>query len=170
MPKPSLSSVAASIVDPMLSDNYELRFPNIPTGDNIVPFIMQCRTASKPGITINPVEVQLFGHTLEFAGNLTYSHDMAVEYLENRKAEITSTLERWAEMIRSHESQHGAYKNEYSRDAYLYIYDQKGIIVKEYVIVNCWPSQVPETAFDGQSSNAIALQVTFKYDYYYART
>lgn len=170
MPKPTLANIMAAIPDPMLSDNFELQIPNPPAGvGNGLPFTMQCRTAQKPGVTINPVDIQLFGHQVEHAGNLTYTHDLTVEFVENRMADITTRLEAWADMIRSHESQHGAFKSEYARDANFIIYDQKGNIVKQYVLVNCWPSQVPELPFDGQAANAISLSVTFKYDYYYER-
>lgn len=170
MPKPTIGDIAASVPDPMLSDNFVLDIPSLPIGVSARPLLMQCRTATKPGMTINAVEVQLFGHTLEHAGNLTYNHDMSVEYLENRKAEILTILEGWAEFVRSHDTQHGAYKSEYARDGYLRIFDQKGIKVKEYRIVNMWPSQVPDVSFDGQSSNIIALSVTWKFDYVEEKT
>ena len=169
MPKPSLGDIAAAIPDPMLSDNYSLDIPNVPTGASSRPLLMQCRTASKPGLTINAVEVQLFGHTLEHAGNLTYSHDMQVEYVENRFMQIHTILEGWAEYVRSHDTQHGAYKSEYARDGYLKLFDQKGRTVKEYRIEGMWPSSIPETPFDGQASNLIAISVGFKYDSFSAR-
>lgn len=169
MPKPNLGAIAAAIPDPMLSDNFQLNFPSVPTGDNAIPLLMQCRTVQKPGFTINQVDVQLFGHTLEHAGNKTYTHDLSVEYVENRFGQITKILENWGDLIRGTESQHGAYKSEYARDAYLTIFDQKGIAVIEYTIINCWPSTIPELPFDGQQSGPITLSVTFKYDHYTRR-
>lgn len=166
MPKPTLGDISAAVPDPMLSDNFVLDIPNVPTGASSTPLLMQCRTATKPGFTINNVEVQLFGHTTEHAGNLTYTHDLTVEYVENRQAQIHSILEAWGELVRSHDTQHGAYKSEYARDAYLRVYDQRGVKVKEYRITNVWPSAVPDTNFDGQASNLITLSVTFKYDAY----
>jgi len=164
--KPSLGDIAAAVPDPMLSDNFVLDIPNVPTGASSVPLRMQCQQATKPGITLNAVEVQLFGHTLEHVGNLTYSHDMTVQYLENRKAQVQTILEDWAEYCRSHDTQTGAYKSEYARDAYLTIFDQKGLKVVEYVIAGFWPSQVPEVNFDGTNSQIITLSATFKYDFY----
>lgn len=170
MAKPSLGQIHTAIPDPLLSDNFQLNFPSVPTGDNAVPLLMQCRTASKPGVTLNSGEVQLFGHTIEHATNKTFGHDMSVEYVENRSMEIHSLLEKWANYIRGTQSQHGAFKNEYARDATLTVFNQKGDVVFEYVIVNCWPSSVPETSFDGASSNILSVAVTFKYDYYYNKT
>lgn len=166
MPKPSFGEVAASVVDPMLSDNYMLNIPNIPIGNDVGQLRLQCRSAAKPGQTINAVEVQVFGHTLEYAGNLTYSHDMNVDFVENRSGQVVSLLEAWAGFIRNDESQHGAYKNEYARDGIFTIYDNKGNVVKEYKIEGMWPSQIPDLSFDGSSSQLITLSVSFKYDRY----
>jgi len=165
MPKPSFGDVAASVLDPMLSDNFFLNINDIPgvgTFDNALR--MQCQSAVKPGMTINAVEVQVFGHTLEYAGNLTYGHDMSVEYVENRSAQITQTLEAWAEYIRSRESQHGAFKKEYARDGTLTIYDQKGAKVIEYKIENMFVTTVPDLSFNGSSASIITLSASFKYD------
>lgn len=153
----------------MLSDNFILDIPNVPTGASSVPLLMQCRTASKPGMTLNVVEVQVFGHTLEHASNITFSHDMQVEYVENRSVQIHTILEDWMILCRDPLTQHGAYKNEYSRDAFLRVFDQRGNRVKEYQIFGLWPSTVPETPFDGSASNLISVAIGYKYDYYLAR-
>jgi hypothetical protein len=168
--KPSLGMVNTAIPDPLLSDNFQLNFPNIPTNDSAIPLLMQCQQASKPGITLNNVEAQLFGHTVEHASNKVYSHDLSVTYVENRSMVIHKILEKWANAIRGTQSQHGMYKLQYARDAYLTVFDQAGRVVNDYVIVNCWPNMVPDTPFDGSASNIITLGVTFKYDYYFNRT
>jgi hypothetical protein len=166
MPKPTLGDVAASVLDPMLSDNFLLDIPNVPGGGNPQPLRVQCQSAVKPGMTINAVEVQVFGHTLEYASNKTFNHDMTVEYVENRSAQITTTLEQWGNFCRSTQSQHGAYKAEYARNGYFTIFDNKGTIVREYEIHNMWPSVVPDINFNGTSSSLITLSVTFKFDHY----
>jgi hypothetical protein len=170
MAKPSLGAVLAAVPDPLLSDNFQLAFPNVPTGDNSIPLLMQCKTAIKPGFTINNVEVQLFGHTVEHAGNKTFSHDLSVEYVENRMLQIHDILEGWGNLIRGTQTQHGAFKADYARDGYLTVFDQMGNTVKEYVIVNCWPSVVPDDPFDGTAANVISMQISFKYDYYYDKS
>ena len=164
--KPTLGDIAATVMDPMLSDNYLLDIPNLPVAGNAQALRMQCTSATKPGATINAVEVQVFGHTLEFAGNKTFSHDMSVEYVENRSGQITETLENWAELIRTTEGQTGGYKSEYARNGVFSIFDNKGITVREYTIVGMWPSAVPDLSFQGSSSSIITLSVSWKYDYY----
>jgi hypothetical protein len=165
MAKPNIGSIIAAVVDPMLSDNYQLAFGSVPSGGNTMPLLMLCQQATKPGMTIEPVDVVLFGHQIEFGGRLTYTHDLSVTYVENRLNQISNTLEDWAEMIRDHETQHGAYKAQYQTNARLTIFDQAGAVTAIYKIVNCWPSAVPEIQFDGTGANLITMQVTFKYDY-----
>lgn len=165
MPKPSFGDVAASILDPMLSDNFLLNIPNLPMPGGFENALrMQCQSATKPGFTINAVEVQLFGHTIEYAGNLSYGHDLSVEYIENSSAQITQTLENWGKLIRSDETQTGAFKREYARDGILSIFDQKGNVVKAYRIENMWPGTIPDLAFNGSNSSSLTLSASFKYD------
>lgn len=165
MPKPNIGNIITAIPDPMLSDNYELFFAQIPGGGNALPLRMLCQQATKPGMTIEPVDVVLFGHQIEFGGRLTYTHDLSVTYIENRMNEISRALEGWAEFIRSHETQHGNYKQQYQSNAVLRIFDQVGAVVDQYTIYNCWITQVPEVQLDGTAANAITMQATFKYDY-----
>lgn len=170
--KPKLGEVSASIQDPMFSDNYLLEIGSIPTAFNYQtagdqrPMVLQCRTAAKPGVTIENVEVALFGHTLEYVGRKTFSHDMSVEFVENRDGQIQTLLESWAEFCRSTSNQLGAYKADYARTATLTIFDVRGETKLVYKIYGLWPSSIPEITFDGQGANLITLSVTFKYDYY----
>ena len=169
MPKPSLGQISAAVLDPMLSDNFQMNFASVPTGANSQPLLMQCRTANKPGWTINSLEVQLFGHTTEHAGNLTYGHDLTLDYVENRSAQISKIIEDWGKFVRDPATQTGNYKADYQRDGELTVFDQKGNVVRSYIIHGCWPSSLPDVSFDGASSSIISLSVGFKYDWWEVR-
>lgn len=164
MPKPNLGEVQ-TIPDPMLSDNFELQIPNPPVGDGR-SLRLQCKTAAKPGSTLEQVLVQLFGHEMEFSGRLTFSHTMSVTYVESNTGLITKQLEAWQQISRTTQTQHGHFKKAYARDATFLIYDQEGSTKLTYNIVNIWPSEVPEISFDGSAANAIEVNVIFTYDYY----
>lgn len=206
MPKPTLNDVVR-ILDPMLSDNFALYFPVLPDGiESYINFTqgeggggqqgstaplnsqealtIQCRTASKPGSSIEPVAVELFGHNVQYAGRLTYSHTMSVEYVEDRRAIITRTLEGWQQLCRTVLTQHGNYKKSagaaagldnltstqgYAVDAELYCYDQAGAQTALFYLHNVWPSEVPDLSFDGSGANLITMSVTFTYDYFSMR-
>lgn len=168
MPKPTLDNIL-SISDPMLSDNFELIFGNVPsisgTG-NTEALRLQCKTASKPGMSMEQVSYDLFGHTVKFAGKLTFSHTMSINYVETWKGDATRTLENWLEVGRGVQSGHGKFKAEYASPATLIIYNQMGEISLQYKIVNMWPTEVPEVEFDGSSAEPVTLAATFSFDYY----
>lgn len=166
MPKPTLGAVQASIADPLYSDNFQLNIPNLPNGlsENPLPLLLQMRTGTKPGLTIAAQEVQVFGHTIEYAGNLTYNHDLSFEYVENRSLQIHKIIEGWMELIRNHETQHGAYKADYARNGDLTIFDNKGEVVAEYTIINMWPTTLGDISFDGSTATVISVSITWKFD------
>jgi hypothetical protein len=165
--KPQLGKVISVIKDPMLSDQFTLEFPSVPTGDaDSEPLMIHCQQATKPGLTLNEVQVQLFGHTLVYAGNLTYSHDMSTTFVENVRGGIMRIIENWAEKCRNHLTQHGGFYNDYARDGKLTIFDNAGAAALIYKIVGMWPNTVPETQFDGTNANLITHSVGFKYQYY----
>jgi len=165
MPKPNLESIL-TIADPMLSDNFEFIFGTIPGSNSTEPLRLQCKTAIKPGATLEQVTYDLFGHTVEFAGRLTYSHTMSVEYVENWQGTITRVLEKWQEMGRDHRSQHGKFKSGYATNAELIIYNQIGEVSLKYKVFNVWPTEIPELSFDGSAATALSLSASFSYDYY----
>lgn len=171
MSKFSLGDISSTLLDPLLSDNFKLVFANLPTifstPANTTALNIQCKNVTKPGVTLNSAPAQLFGHEIEFATNKTFSHDMSVTYIENRDMQIHTILDEWCEYIRGTQTQHGNFKADYARDATLFVYDQRGAKIKEFIIVNCFPTSVPETSFDGSSSNILEVAVTFKYDFYY---
>jgi hypothetical protein len=165
--KVEIGTIRDTIKDPMLSDNFLFEISSVPTGTaDAKPLMVQCQSATLPGCTINNVDVQLFGHTLTFAGNKTFSHDISITFVENVRGEIRRIFERWAEMIRTTEGQLGSYKAEYSTNAVLTVLDQKDQAVLVYTLYGCWPSSVPDTAYEGTAANLITHQITLKYDYY----
>lgn len=165
MPKPNLDTVL-EILDPMLSDNFDIIFQNLPAGVEARPLQIQCKTAIKPGTTIEEVAVELFGHRMMHVGRKTFSNSLQIEFVDDRNGKIHEMMEAWAEFCRETKTQHGHFKADYAADAEFYIYDQEGTKVKTYKIYNIWPSQVPDMQFDGSSAQAINVQMEFKYDYY----
>ncbi len=164
MPKPNLNDIL-SIKDPMLADNFELLIPNVPGGGSARALRIQCKSAAKPGSTVNEYLMELFGHALVHAGALTFTHDLPVTYIEDSRGSITQSLEAWQAVVRSKQTQHGNFKADYAVDAEFIIYNQIGAKVLIYKIVNMWPNQVPDLQFEGsQGTQAIELSANFKFD------
>lgn len=164
MAKPNLDEVLG-VKDPMLNDNFELLFADVPNGGNGRDLRIQCKTAIKPGTSITEVEIELFGHKVLHGAKRTWSNELSIEFVEDNKGTITKALEDWSEYIRGTDSQHGEFKEQYAKNATFIIYDQKGEKAMEYDLFNCWPSQVPDLQFDGTGGANITLSASFKFDH-----
>jgi len=154
---------ATGIKDPLLSDNYELLIPNPPAG-SAEALRIHCKSASKPGSTIEEQLVEVFGHKLLHVGKHSYSGSMSVTFVENYLMVITTALNDWAQICRSTQTQSGAFKEEYATDATFIIYGQDGAKIGEYLIKNIWPKTVPDHAFDS-SASALEAATEFAFDW-----
>lgn len=165
MPKVTLTEVLG-IPDPMLNDNFELTFTKIPGGGDGRKMRLQCRSGVKPGMSVQEVEVELFGHKVKHVGRKTFSGSMSVGFIESYEGRIVEGLENWAEVCRGTDTQSGAFKKDYAVTATLTIFDQTGAEALVYEIYNVWPTEVPEYSFDGAGGSAIQADATFAYDWY----
>lgn len=183
MPKPQLGRIMSVIKDPMVSDHFTLEIPLIANvqGDPET-ILIQCQSATKPGVTVDEVAVALFGHTIVYAGRKVFNHDLNVTYVENVRGTIMRMFEKWAELIRGSVTQHGRFKgadttgggaagggggsNGYAVNGKFSIYDNVGVLVLEYTLYNMWPATIPEVSYDGTASNLITHAIGFKYDWY----
>ena len=165
MPKPSLDDIL-NIKDPMLNDNFDLLFDRIPGGGNNRQMLIQCKTASKPGMSLQQAEMELFGHKVLHVGRKTFSHSMSISFHESYDAFINRALERWSEEGRKTKTQHGKFKRDYVATGTLTTYDQTGAVAQRWKVYNMWPTEVPEAQFDGSGGTAMTADATFAYDYY----
>ena len=171
--KPALGDVE-TILDPMLSDNYEFFIPKMPQAlssgtDGPRLLRLYCKSATKPGIENSVVDVDLYGHKLKFSGRATFDNTLTVEFVENRNGEVIKLLEDWHEIVRSPGWQLGEYKSRYKADsAEIVIVDQPGQRVAQYILYNVYPTTLPEMAFTGDDAQIISQSVTFSYDWWEA--
>jgi hypothetical protein len=154
--------------DVMDTVHFALRFGNIPgfSGDSS-PMTILCQTASIPGLTIEPVEVGLHGHTVRFRGRKTFSGTMSIGFVETASYEIQRRLRAWNEYcVGTNTSSSGGYKDQYAITAELEVYDVTQKIADRLSIFGVWPSDVPEVQLDGQSAQAMLINPSFTFDYF----
>ena len=170
--KPSLGDVE-TILDPMLSDNYELLIPKLPKnlslkggGDAVKMLRLYCKSATKPAISNEAVDVDLYGHKLKFAGRTTFDNTFTVEFVENRLNQVNGLMADWLELVRSTGYQLGNYKDDYKAVAQLTVVDTMGGTSCVYLIYNIFPTEVPEISFTGEDASVITASVTFSYDWW----
>lgn len=153
--------------DVMDSQHFRLLFGNIPGSEDSRPLTILCQTAVIPGVTVEPVEVSLHGHTVRFRGKQTFSGTFSVGFVEVSSYEIMSRLRKWKEFtVGTNSATSQGFKNRYSVTAELEVMDITGVVADRLKIFGVWPSEVPEVQLDGQSSQAMLVQPTFTFDYF----
>ena len=104
--------------DPLLQYNFDLVIANIPGGADIANFKTKIMTSAIPGMTIEPVVVDLHGFTIEYAGRKQYTRTLPFEILELRDMKSRDALRDWHDMTRD-DSSLGAYFDEYTTEVNL---------------------------------------------------
>jgi len=166
MAKVTYDEVNDYVADPLLSDNFEIVFPNLPAGVGDGKRLrVQCKTASKPGTEIEAQLVELFGHGVNHAGRKTFTKQFALSFQEDSKMSIHDIFEKWHEFIRGTQTQLGTFKKDYAVSCDFIVYQQDGSVAKTYKLQGVWPTQNPETSFD-QGGQALEVQGQFSFDIY----
>lgn len=164
MPKVTLNETY-SLPDPMLNDNYDIVFTDIPGGGDGRQLRIQCLSASLPGATLQTVEVELFGHKLIYAARKTFSHQMTVALHEVYDGRTYVSIKNWMALGRATQTQTGGFSDAYMRTALLTIYDQTGAAAMSWNIHRMFPTELPEYAFEGAGGAALRCDAQFAYGY-----
>lgn len=169
MAKVTRAEFETRTADPLLSDNYELIIPKLPSfiseSNAIEAIRIQCKSTSKPGTTIQEALVEGFGHQGRSAGRKEFSGSLNIEFNENSDMTITKICQQWIDGIRATDTQLGTFKKDYTVTATLNFFKQDGSIAKTYTIFNLWCKSAPELQMDG-SGSAVPVSAEFSYDYY----
>lgn len=152
--------------DPMLDDNFEIIFSNLPSviSDGANVFRIHTKTGTLPGVTIDEVLKEAFGYQIRYAGRKNFSGSFSLEFNENREGALLKRLRKWSKLMRGTKESTGKLKKEYAASVTFNILDQDGSIVDTSTIYGVWPGQVPDYQFSG-SAQAIPCTVDFKFDY-----
>lgn len=169
-----------SLPDVLMMDRFRLDFSSVPSGGqtNALDLAIRCQQCVIPGRQIEPIEVNLNGHTVHYRGRGRYPGIMMVSYVEFRDMAATRMLRGWQEAVVGTDTGDGLSKNAnnvvsttsvlgagYARNARLAIHNENGTEAASFTIVNCWPTDVQDVQLDGMTSQAVLLNATFQYDY-----
>ena len=153
--------------DAMDSEHFQMLFGSIPGSSDTRPLSINCQTAVIPGITVEPIEVALHGHTVRFRGKQTFSGTFSIGFVENSAYEIQRRLRAWKEsVVGTNTATSQGYKNQYAVTCELQVFDTTGVVADQLKIFGVFPSEVPEVQLDGQSSQVMLIQPTFSFDYF----
>jgi hypothetical protein len=156
-----------TLPDILSSEHFALNLGAVPGfGGDGRDLLLKCIDANIPGFSTESYEVPLHGVVRNFRGRKMYPRSLAVTYVEDSNMQTLNTLRVWMEQIV------GANTNtsvggiaQYSVSAVLTIFDQTGRVIDEVRFINLFIQDIPDVQVTGESSTAMRVTCTFKYDY-----
>lgn len=165
MGRSSLANVA-SLQDPAMSYNFDLFLPSIPGSSDTRDLTFKCMSTDLPGASLDVVKVDLHGVTLNFAGRATYTHTMAVTFLETADYSTRDKFIKWRDSVRSWGNNTGSLAASYKTVAFISVYNDLPQVTRTCKITGFWPSVIADVPLNGAESNAVTLAITFSFDYF----
>ena len=158
-----------SLSDPLLPFMFDVQIAEM-KGDSGVgseEFNFRCMSTSKPGMTIDPIEVQLHGHTLRYSGGIAYDGSWTTEVQEGLNANVRDRLYKWMRYMHNPETSLMRNKVDYQTTALVLQYDNDpNNIVETTQLIGVWPSAIESIALSGSDKSAMMLSITWTYDYW----
>ncbi len=137
-------------------------------------FSFMCRASSIPGEDLGTIVVPYFGRQLKFPGDRVFQ-DWTVTVINDENFAIRDVFERWSNALNGHLSNlrnpAAISKASYAVDATILQYGKTGSVIKEYDMINAWPTAVTPIDLDWAANDTIQeFQVNFALDFWAART
>ena len=167
MARSSLNDVQGSIVDPAQTWNFDLFFEKLPSGisGSTSTLTIRCMSTSLPGVSFEPIEVELHGVKLKYRGRKTYNGTFSVTFAENVDWTTYNLFREWNNLMLSWERNTGSSSTVYKVPCTMTMYNDAGEEVATYTLKGVWPQDVNEISFNGAESSYVQLEVTFSFDY-----
>lgn len=165
MARTSLSDIR-SLPDPLLSYNWDLFIPLVPSGADFRPLTIKCQNVTLPGVSVEDVPITLHGATVKYAGREMYTNQFTATFLETRDMTTRDAIRSWIEYARNVAANTGQFKVNYEATAQLALYDDKGNAVRTINVYGVFPQNMDEPSLDGSGSQPVLYTVTFNYDFH----
>lgn len=156
-----------ALPDFLTDGNFVLMFGSIPGSASTKRLALQCKSTSIPGETVERLSEQLSGYDKGQAGNRDWSHTFSVTFAETKDLEISSKFRAWMQYCRGTQSGSSVGdSSSYTVNVEVYVFDSAGNQVKTTTIYKVFPTEFPETTFQGGINQAIVeSSITFGFDY-----
>ena len=164
MARVGLSSIAA-LPDPLLGYQAELYVPTIPGAGDGSGLRTRLKSFPIPGEEKEDVEVTLHGVTVKYAGRTTFSHEMALSFIETRDIYVMTQLKAWLAYSRNILQTAGTYKSQYATTSFIYLYDDTETVVQTVKVFGSFMKNMGEVQLDGTQSAPVEVPATMSYDY-----
>ena len=147
----------------------QLSFPTYVSGQALAvaraPFLIS--VAELPGQTVPPAVVQYRGREVKFVGDRVYS-PFTMTIINDADMSLRNAIEQWMAGMEDYANKFGRLQpSEYQRDFQVMQLDRNGNILKQYNIVNAFPTEISPIALDFAANDQISsFSVTFQYQHF----
>jgi hypothetical protein len=154
-----------AVPDPIINHTFNLKIPNLAGGGDSKRLNVVCKSATLPGGgSIQPVEVDVHGHKLRFAGRREQEGSYSFTIVEGVDAQMRRDIQAAMNMARAMRSQQGALRSEYASTAYIEVLSGvDGEPIYTEALRYFWINTFNEVEL-GDGSAAVEYQVTASYD------
>ena len=160
--------------EPQRTNNFELRFPNLPQLYSIDTGIampanssdyltLSLKSAGVPNITINNIDISYGNNTIKFAGKPSYENFRAV-FRDFIGLQTERILTAWSKLVYNPATEKVGRASAYKQQAYLLEFSPDGDQLKTWKLEGCWPGSMEFGDYDNDSNNVREITVTFYAD------
>lgn len=154
-----------AIPDPIINHTFNLIIPNMAGGGDSKRLNVMCKAATLPGGgQIQPVEIDVHGHKLRFAGRREQEGSYSFTVIEGVDARMRRDINNAMNLARSMRSQQGALRDVYANDAFVEVLSGvDGTPIYTEALRYFWFNSFNEVEL-GDGSGAVEYSVTCSYD------
>ena len=160
--------------EPQRTNNYEIRFPNLPQLYSIDQGIampsnaadyLTLSTKSVGGITtnINSINVSYGNNTIKFAGRPEYN-DISITFRDFIGIQTERILMAWSKLVYNPATEIVGRASVYKQQGYLLEFAPDGTNVKTWKLEGAWPGTISFGDYSADSNDIRDITVTFYVD------
>jgi hypothetical protein len=165
MPVISLSQVEA-LPDALTGDHYNFYLGTLPGAGDSTSLMIKCLDCVIPGVSNEPVEVQLSAHVRKFRGRKMFPRILTATFLEDITLDTLTKLRNWDQQIVGTNSATSVGNiAQYAVQPTLQVFDQKGSLTDSIQFVNLFLFDIQDINLSSESSQAVRVTAQFSYDY-----
>ena len=145
-----------------------LTFPlGIASASTMEKVAFLCKATHLPGENIGVVEVPYLGRQFKLAGDRTFE-EWPLTIINDTDFDIKNAFERWHQIANGHLANTGVNDPQtYMVDAVVQQLDRQHNVVKQYAMIDAWPSNVDSIDLSMDSNDSIEeFGVTMQYQWW----
>lgn len=160
--------------EPQRTNNFEIRFPNLPQLYSIDQGIampsnasdyLTLSTQSVGGLNTNisALDVSYGNNNIKFAGKPEYQ-DVSITFRDFIGIQTERIIMAWSKLVYNPATEKVGRASIYKQQGYLLEFAPDGTNVKTWKLEGCWPGDISFDNYDNEGNNIRTIQVTFHAD------